>query len=157
MFELLILVVIIIIFYFKYVKNSDIKSYKSINFTNKKIFLCINYLYGPLKIKTNKGVISKHDNFFLLEVEDDDGNIENMTIDKSNILNIEIKNRPSFKSTNGYYSSFSSSDHIGPGANADEIYQKTKIKQIYEIKITLTTKEIICMECKKNPYSIFND
>ena len=66
---LIVTAILLLLIYWN--SNSDKKKFKTINFKTKKLYLCVCFLYGNCGLKTNKAVLSRNDDEFLIETEDD--------------------------------------------------------------------------------------
>ena len=159
MIELIIICVIIfLIFYIK--STSDKRKFKKINFKNKKLYLCVFFLYGNCNLKTNKAVISRDEDLFLIETEDKSLNVESFSFNKEDVENIEIRENLSFKSVEQSWNNYDSLSNIGggsPGLNTTYTVTKTKkYCKIYDIKIYLKNNIKMHIQSTKSPYFIFD-
>lgn len=152
----LIIVFSVIIFLILYIKStSDKRKFKKINFKNKKLYLCVFFLYGNCNLKTNKAVISRDGNLFLIETEDKNLNIESFDFNKEDIENIEIKENLSSKSGSARWNNFTSPDTIGMHSTYT-VTKTSKYYKIYDIKIYLKNNIKIHIQSEKSPYFIFD-
>ena len=89
-----IIVIVVILAFILYIKCTGEKHrFKKINFKNKKLYLCIFFLYGNCNLKTNKAVISRDGDMFLIETEDKNLNIESFSFNREDVENIEIREK----------------------------------------------------------------
>jgi len=153
--ELIIIfgVIIFLIFYIKI--TSDKHKFKKINFKNKKLYLCVFFLYGNCNLKTNKAVISRDGDLFLIETEDKNLNIESFSFNKGDVQNIEIRENLSSKSGWNRWNNFTSPDAIGIHSTYT-MTQTTKYYQVYDIKIHLKNDIRMHIQSTKSPYFIFD-
>lgn len=157
----LIIIFVVIIFFILYIKStSDKRKFKKINFKNKKLYLCIFFLYGNCNLKTNKAVISRDGDLFLIETEDKNLNIESFSFNKEDVENIEIRENLSSKSSEQSWNDFASLSHMGggtPGLNTTYTVTKTtKYYKVYDIKIYLKNNIKMHIQSTKAPYFIFD-
>ena len=151
----------IIIFLILYISStSDKRKFKKINFKNKKLYLCVFFLYGNCNLKTNKAVISRDGDMFLIETEDKNLNIESFSFNREDVENIEIRENLSSKSGEQSWNDFSSLSHMGggsPGLNTTYTVTKTtKFYKVYDMKIYLKNNIKMHIQSTKPPYFIFD-
>ena len=152
--ELIIFVVVIfLIFYIK--GTSEKRKFKKINFKNKKLYLCVFFLYGNCNVKTNKAVISRDGDLFLLETEDKNLNIESFNFNIDEIENIEISENLSSKSQEQLWNNFTTGDTIGMNTTFTSV-KNMKFYKVYDIKIYLKNNIKMHLQSTKSPYFIFN-
>lgn len=160
MLELIVIVLIIVIIYAYLKNNLEKRKFKSINFKNKKMYLCVLFLYGNCDLKTNKAVLSRDKNDFLIETEDKNHNVESFRFNRDDIVNIEIRENLSSKSSEQLWNDFSSLSHLGggsPGLNTTYTATKTtKFYKVYDIKIFLKNDIKMHIQSTKSPYFIFD-
>lgn len=150
-----IAVIIIFIFTFLYSKIMGEKiKFKKIDFQNKKTYLCVFFLYGNCGLRTNKAVISRSDDLFLIETEDKELNIESFRFNKEDVENIEIKENLSSKSREQSWNNFTSPDTIGRHSTYT-VTKTTKFYKVYDIKIYLKNNIKMHIQSTKPPYFIF--
>ena len=151
----LIIIFGVTIFFILYIKStSDKRKFKKINFKNKKLYLCVFFLYGNCNLKTNKAVISRDGDLFLIETEDKNLNIESFSFNKEDVENIEIRENLSSKSGWDQWNNFTSPDTIGMHST----YTTTKTQKyhkVYDIKIYLKNNIKMHIQSTKSPYFIF--
>ena len=152
----LIIILVVIIFLILYIKStSDKRKFKKINFKNKKLYLCVFFLYGNCNLKTNKSVISRDGDMFLIETEDKNLNIESFSFNKEDIENIEIRENLSSKSQVQHWNNFTTGDSIGRHTTFTPI-QTHKYYKVYDIKIYLKNNIRMHIQSTKAPYFIFD-
>ena len=151
-----ILVVIFLMLLFIYINyNSDRKKFKSIDFKSKKLYLCVIFLYGNCGLKTNKAVLSRNNNEFLLETEDNNSVVQSFKFNKDDIVDITIQERLSTKSGESLWNNFTTGDTIGH--NTTFTAEKTmKFKKGYDITIMLINDIKIHIQSNKSPYFLFD-
>ena len=130
------------------------KKFKKINFKNKKLYLCIAFLYGNCGLKTNKAVISRDGNLFLIETEDKSLNIESFNFNKEDIENMEIRENISSKSKEELWNNFTTGDAIGRSTTYAPV-KTHKYYKVYDIKIYLKNNIKMHIQSTKAPYFIF--
>lgn len=153
--ELIIILVaiVLLIFYMKSILEK--RKFKKISFKNKKLYLCVFFLYGNCNLKTNKAVISREDNLFLIETEDKNLNVECFSFNKEDIEDIEIRENLSSKSQEQLWNNFTTSDTIGMNTTFTPV-KTTKYYKVYDIKIYLKTNIKMHIQSTKSPYFIFD-
>ena len=147
---ILILIVILII----YLKN-DKRKFKTINFKNKKLYLCCLFLHGTCNLKTNKAVISRNEDEFLIETEDNNSVVESFKFNKNDVKNIEIKENLSSKSSEQLWNNFTSADAIGRHTTFTPV-KTIKFYKVYDITILLNNDIKMHIQSTKSPYYIFD-
>ena len=145
----IILIIVIVI-----VLKDERRNYKNINFKEKKLYLCCKFLHGNCNLKTNKAVLSRNGDSFLLETEDNEGKVESFGFNISEIIDIKVKeglsSKMSTQMTSNHamhtsYNMYDGYDYI----NTFELYK------IYDIKIELQNDIHIILISKKDPEYIF--
>ena len=146
----------IIIFLILYISStSDKRKFKKINFKNKKLYLCVFFLYGNCNLKTNKAVISRDGDMFLIETEDKNLNIESFSFNREDVENIEIRENLSSKLGCNRWNNFTSPDTIGRHSTYT-FTKATKFYKVYDIKINLKNNIKMHIQSTKPPYFIFD-
>lgn len=158
MIELFILILIIVIICIYLKSNLEKSKFKKINFKNKKMYLCVFFLYGNCNLKTNKAVLSRDKNNFLIETEDKDHNVESFGFSSDDVVNIEIKENLSSKSSEQLWNNFTTADHIGASGlkTTYTATKTTKFYKVYDIKIILKNDIKMHIQSTKSPYFIFD-
>lgn len=146
----------VIYFCFKYVFGFNNKSnivFKNISIPKLEEYLIVKYLSGPIKPFNLRAIIIKNKDSFIIKTEDDNNNVQELMFYYKDIINIEIKEKPYFKSVNGYDNyqvDFMKSYYTGRMTGEFDIYKKTKILKSYEI-IIITNKYKIKLLSFDNP------
>lgn len=153
MISLVVVLIFFALIIFFNVKNER-KRFKSIDFKNKKIYLCLLFLYGSCNLKTNKAVLSRNGDTFLIETEDKDLKVESFKFDKLDILDIKVTENLSFKSATQLWNNFTSGDAIGRNTTFTPV-KSTKYYKVYDIDIFLKNNIKIRLQSTKSPYFIF--
>ena len=158
MLELVILILIIIVICVYLKSNLEKSKFKKIDFKNKKMYLCVFFLYGNCNLKTNKAVLSRDKDNFLIETEDKNYNVELFNFSKEDIVNIEIRENLSSKSSEQLWNNFTTADHIGAsGLKTTYTANKTaKFYKVYDINIFLKNNIKMHIQSTKSPYFIFD-
>ena len=155
-----IIVIVVILAFILYIKCTGEKHrFKKINFENKKLYLCIFFLYGNCNLKTNKAVISREGDMFLIETEDNNLNVESFSFNMNEIEDIKIREKLSSKSGEQSWNDFTSLTYSGggsPGLNTTYTTTRTtKYHKVYDIKINLKNNIKMHIQSTKYPYHIF--
>lgn len=145
-FVILIIVIVILVM----ILNDNKKDFKTITFKDKKPYLIVAFLHGNCGLKTNKAVLSRNGDDFLLETEDKEGKVESFKFNASQIVNVEVVEQLGRKSGNMYYDNFTSPDTIGRHSTY-ELVKTTNFKKEFDIKIVLQGDIKIHMLSDKSP------
>ena len=132
------------------------RTYKSINFKEKKLYLCCKFLHGNCNLKTNKAVLSRNENEFLLETEDKEGKVESFGFNISDISDISVKEDMSSKSGTQFSNNHATSTQIGRHTSIESV-KTLKLYKVYNIKIELNGEVHMHLVSKKNPEYLFRE
>ena len=132
----IIIILIIIVLFVCFITNSDKTKFKNIDFKCKKLYLCVIFLHGNCNLKTNKAVLSRNNDDFLIETEDKNLNVESFKFNKSDIDNIEIKENLSSKSKSQLWNNFTTGVTMGSNTTFTPV-KTNKFIKIYNINISL--------------------
>ena len=102
-------------------------------------------------MKTNKAVLSRNSNKYLLETESNDCKLESFSFDYDDIENIDINPNISSKSGETLWNNFTTSDRLGRYTTFTSV-ETIKYYKIYEIKIKLKNNVDIHLQSTKSPY-----
>ena len=151
----ILVIVLIVIVIICLCSNNEKKEFKSIDFKDKKLYLCCVFLHGNCGLKTNKAVLSRNNDEFLIETEDKDLNVQTFRFNKSDILNVEINETLSTKRGSALLDNFTTGDTIGKQTTFTS--QKTmKFKKVYDIRITLKNDINMHIQSDSSPYFLFS-
>ncbi len=131
------------------------RNYKSIDFKGKKLYLICKFLYGNCGLKTNKAVLSRNDDEFLVETEDNEGRVESFKFNKNQIVDITIKEELGSKMGTSLYNAHESSTRLGHDNNFVEV-PTMKFKKQYNINIMLQNDIHLRIISEISPYHIFD-
>lgn len=155
MIELIILIFIVVLICICAKNNLEKSKFKKINFKDKKMYLCVFFLHGNCNLKTNKAVLSRNDEIFLIETEDKNFNVESFSFNEQDILNVEIRESLSSKSSNQIWDNFTTGNTIGHNTTFTPV-KTTKYHKVYDINIFLKGNIKIHIQSTKSPYFLFD-
>lgn len=152
-YVLVIILIVLLLIYLYF--NRDKKKFKNINFKNKKLYLCVYFLYGNCGLKTNKAVLSRNNDEFLIETEDNNLIVQSFKFNKNDVVDISIQERLSTKSGESLWNNFTTGDTIGH--NTTFTAEKTmKLKKVYDIRIVLRNDIKLHIQSNRSPYFLFD-
>lgn len=133
-------ILLILCFYhtFNLYNNKLNLTFKNIELPKDLNYVVAKYLSGPLKSINGNTLIQKLDNYFLIKVEDNQGNVEEVKLYFNEIQSIDIKIKPYYKSVKKY----EHTDHEYFTSHF-ESNKGLKIVKSYEVKITTSKSELI--------------
>lgn len=153
---LIYLIPIILIIVIVIILKDERRTYKSINFKEKKLYLCCKFLYGNCNLKTNIAVLSRSEDNFLIETEDKEGIVESFSFNVSEILDIKVKEGLSSKSGTQLSNNHETSTKMGSQTSIESV-KTLKLYKEYNIKIELKNGIHMCILSTKDPDYIFRE